>query len=157
MHKMKLKGLSVVEVIMAVSIIAIMFAVLTPALINSSQRTAITGQTVQASLVLNYLVRQIVGGNNDVLASADNALSWDYGNLGSSDLGFANEKDLANPNLYKVVISQEAVVKLLSAVSVQYKVQVCFVQGQGDICVDAVTLGPSPTKTGLGRILPGVN
>lgn len=153
----KQNGMSVVEVIMAVSIIAIMFAILTPALINSSQRTAITGQTVQASLVLNFFVRQIVGGNNSVLAPSDQALSWDYGKLSSSGLGLADEKDLAKPDLYKVTVSQEGSVKLLSAESIQYRTEVCFAQGRDETCVDAVTLGPSPTASGNGIILPGIN
>lgn len=151
------KGISIVEVVMAVSIIAIMFAVLTPALIDNSKRTAITGQTAQASLFLNFFVRQIVGGNSQVLASAATPLQWNYGQLSSSSLGLTNEKDLAKPDLYKVTISNQAIVSLLGSSATQYEVKLCFKQGNDEICIQAHTLGPAPTASGSGTILPGIN
>ncbi|MCA9835780.1 MAG: prepilin-type N-terminal cleavage/methylation domain-containing protein [Trueperaceae bacterium] len=150
------KGLSLIEVIVAISIIAIMFAVLTPALIDNSKRTAGTGQITQAASMLNFFVRQIVGGNAQVLAD-NTPISWGYGALSSSTLGLNTEKDLGNPDLYKVTISNQGEVTVLTASATQYQVDVCFQQGSEETCINAKTLGPAPTDTGIGRILPGIN
>jgi type II secretory pathway pseudopilin PulG len=150
------KGISIVEVIIAISIIAIMFAVLTPALIDNSKRTAGTGQITQAASMLNFFVRQIVGGNAQVLAD-DTPISWNYGALSSSALGLNTEKDLGNPNLYKVTVSNQGEVTVLTSSATQYQIDVCFQQGSEETCINAKTLGPAPTDTGLGRILPGIN
>jgi type II secretory pathway pseudopilin PulG len=151
------KGISIIEVIMAVSVIAIMFAVLTPALIDNSKRTAQTGELIQASLMLNYFVRQVVGGNSLVLAKDTTPVSWNYGALSSSALGLSTEKDLGNPNLYKVTISNQGEITVLTASATQYQIDICFKRASDETCINAKTLGPASTATGAGRVLPGIN
>ncbi len=151
------KGLSIIEVIMAVAVIAVMFAVLTPALIDNSKRTAVTGQSAQASLLLNFFVRQVVGGNSAVLAYEATPLSWTYGELTNASFGLATENDIANPDLYQLTVINEGVVNYLGAEAVQYKTEVCFMQQGQENCIHATTLGPGPISTGIGSYLPGIN
>lgn len=149
------RGLTMVEVLIALAILAIVVAVITTATLSSVRNTATTGGRTQATQVLNYLGR-LVAGADDILF-ANESLAWDYGELSQHFSDLARETGRADPSLYRAAVEAVQTVTFESVSMPLYRVNVCWMAPAGETCVTAETIGPEhdPVEENLGP-LPGI-
>lgn len=152
------RGLSLVEVLVALAIIAIAFTILSTALVGNLQQTSRAGTRTQTTQYLAYFGRKVAGGDAAVLAAAGTPLAWGYGALGAAfdDLptGGGGLDDAAR---YRAEVAQVGTVAFVGASAVQYRITVCTTDVGGESCVRGSTLGPPPTPAGTPPLLPGIN
>ncbi len=150
-------GLTMIEVLIALAIFGTVLTVLSAALVKNVQQTTVSGQRTQAAQVLNYLGRRVVGGDNAVLPNANAELRWEYGELAQAFPDLRDEGGFSNPASYRVVIRNLGTITLATSSATQYRLDVCFVQGEGEQCIPATTVGPAPAAPGNNPLLPGIN
>ena len=156
---MRRRGMTIIEVLVALVIIGIAFTILSVALVGNLRQTDRFGARTQTSQFLSYLGRLVAGGDPDVLAAADTPLTWDYGQLGAAfaDLptGSGGRDDVAR---YRATIEQVSAVNFVGASAAQYRITVCSTDVAGEACVNGTTLGPAPLGVGTAPpLLPGIN
>jgi len=134
------RGLTMVEVLIALAILGIVVAVITTATLSSVRNTATAGGRTQATQVLNYLGR-LVAGADDVLFQRE-SLSWDYGELGDHFQELAQEARRADPALYRAEVITGSNVTFGSVSMPLYTVTVCWMAPNGETCVTGETVGP---------------
>lgn len=155
---MKQDGLTIIEVIIAVAIIAIVMGTLTTTVVSNLKRTSTTNGSTQAAQVLNYLGRRVAGAQAAVLPASGSTLSWNYGELETAFPDIASEKGVSDPKFYSAKITNSSTVSLAGATVVQYDLSVCHRLGGGEHCLSGITFGPSPANaTNPEFFLPGVN
>lgn len=144
------KGLTIPEVLIAMSIIGVLVGVFSTALTGNLKIMTQTGKGNQASEVLNYFGRRIIDGDMLVIASENEPAVWDYGDLVNSFYDQAARSSFSNPAYYKVTVTHNGTINLSTASLVQYDIEVCY-KNQGDpICIEGTTYGPglnSPEQT----------
>lgn len=154
----RLQGLSIVEVLVALVIIGIAFAILSVALVGSLRNTERAGTRTQTTQYLNYLGRLVSGADNSVLPDVGETLTWGYGAMAAAfpDLpGGASGR--ANPNLYRATVESLGTFTFSTAESIRYRVTVCTQSSTGEACVSASTLGSPPHDNDPSGILQGIN
>lgn len=149
------RGLTMVEVLIALAILGIVVAVITTATLSSVRNTATSGGRTQATQVLNYLGRLVAGGD-DILFQNE-ALSWDYGQLAVHFQELSREAGRADPDLYRAEITIGSEVTFGNVSMPLYVVSVCWLAPGGESCVQAETVGPEydPAEGSPGP-LPGI-
>jgi len=149
------EGFTLVEVIVALSIVGIIVAVITTASVTSIRNNATSGGRTQATQVLNFLGRLVAVGD-DALFSQE-TLEWDYGELGTHFTDLATEARRADPALYRAQVTAPAQAALGSVSMPYYRVQVCWQAPGGETCVTGDTVGPvhDPSEGNPGP-LPGI-
>ena len=157
----KERGLTILEVVLAVAIIAIVMGVLTTTVVSNLKQTSTTGASSQAAQVLNYLGRRVAGGQTEVLPPANTtARRWDYGQLTAfTDLATA-ERGISDPIFYKAQVTNSGQVQLAGSQLTRYTIEVCHERGGGEHCVSGTTFGPSPLNAANPNSvppLPGLN
>ncbi|MBX3144853.1 MAG: type II secretion system protein [Trueperaceae bacterium] len=151
-------GLTLLEVVLALAVLAILGAAFTTVFVNNMRHTSISGQRTQAAQVLNYFGRRVAGGDMVVLPDLNDTLEWGYGDLGTAFTDISSGDGFADPERYRVAISASRNVDLLGSRVVQYDLSVCFQGSNGESCVTGTTLGSSNIPaTGLTPPLPGIN
>jgi prepilin-type N-terminal cleavage/methylation domain-containing protein len=151
---MKRTGLTIIEVMIALVIIGVLLAILSPAVIQSMRQTSITGQATQAVQIMNYLSRRLAANHTAVTPSGmSQPLEWNYGQLKSKfgkDLQNDNTEGVDNPDNYKVKVEIIEVVTWLGIELNKYRITVCF-QNPDEKCLQSLTLSPPdinpPTST----------
>ncbi len=142
---MKQKGLTIIEVMVALVIIGVLLAILSPAVIQSMRQTSITGQATQAVQIMNYLARRLAANHTVVTpSSVSQPLEWNYGQLKEEfgqDLQNDNTDGIDNPNNYKVQIEIVETVTWLGINLNKYRITVCF-QNPAETCLENLTLSP---------------
>lgn len=155
---MRRDGLTILEVLIALVIVGVSFAILSVAMVGSLQQTQRAGIRTQSTQYLNYFGRLVAGGDQAVLAGSTTALSWGYGALGGAfvDLptGSGGSADAAR---YRAVIENVGAVTFVGASAVHYRVTVCTTSVTGETCVVGNTLGPAPGLPGGTPPLEGIN
>lgn len=139
---MRERGLTIIEVVLAVAIIAIIMGILTTTVVTNLKQTSVTGASTQAAQVLNYLGRRVAGGHADVLPSNGAPLTWDYGNL-TAFKDLVSGGGVSDPALYKAQIVYTGDVTLASSSLRRYDIEVCHKRA-GEHCVSGITFGPAP-------------
>lgn len=151
-------GLTLLEVVLALAVLAILGAAFTTVFVNNMRHTSISGQRTQAAQVLNYFGRRVAGGDTPILPDLNDTTSWDYGELGIAFSDISSGEGFADPERYRVDINASRTVLLLGASVVQYDLSVCFQGANGESCVTGTTLGSPNTATPTGTPpLPGIN
>lgn len=145
-------GFTLIEVILAISVLAIVLAAVSVTIVSSIQQNASAGSRSQATQVLNYFGRRIAGGEITQLGGT----SWEYGELSDSFSDLRREANLANMDAYRAEILQVGTMGLSSTFIPQFRVTVCWFTGQTESCVSGDTAGPGPGGSS-GEMLPGVN
>lgn len=145
-------GFTLVEVILAIAVLAIVLAAVAITMVSSIQHNVASGSRSQASQVMNYLGRRVAGGEISNLGGTE----WDYGELGSSFGDLTRENNLANPDLYRANIAQMPSIGMGGTSIPHYRVRVCWEDGNGETCVEGHTAGPGPGGES-GEMLPGIN
>jgi prepilin-type N-terminal cleavage/methylation domain-containing protein len=150
------RGLTIIEVLVALAIIAVAFTLLSTALVGSLQQTSRAGTRTQTTQYLEFLGRQVAGGSGAVLAAAGTPIAWAYGALDDAfpELPGAGGADAA---AYRAEVAQVATVAFAGASAVQYRITVCTQDATGETCVAGTTLGPPPSAGGTPPLLPGIN
>lgn len=152
------EGLTLLEVVLALAVLAIIGATITTAILNNLRHTTTAGQRTQGAQVLNYLGRRVAGGDALVLPNAGATLTWDYGDLGTTFTDLQGADGVAEPERYRVTITASGTVSVAGASVVQYDLNVCFQGQQGESCVAGTTLGaPALAPPEATPPLPGIN
>lgn len=151
-------GLSLLEVVLALAVLAILGATFTTAMLGNLRHTTVAGQRTQAAQVLNYLGRRVAGGDAVVLPTVGNTLTWAYGDLATTFVDLQGGEGLAEPERYRASIEASGTVTVAGATVVQYDLEVCFQNQDGESCTRGTTLG-APALAGPGETpsLPGIN
>ncbi len=152
------RGLTIVEVLIAIVIIGVAFTILSTALVGSLRNTERSGTRTQTTQYLSYLGRKVSGGDNAVLPLAGQTLTWAYGTLGAAfpDLPTVGGTR-SNVNLYRATVQSVAAVNFVGATSVRYRITVCTQSTTGEACVSGTTLGSPPYTEDPTGVLPGIN
>lgn len=155
---MNRRGLSLVEVIIALAVVAIAFAILSTALVGQLRFSGNANARTQTAQYLNYFGRLVAGGDAAVLPALGASEVWDYGALGTDFPDLPAGSGLEATDRYRVQIDSVAVVTYVGATGVQYRVTVCSVTPTGESCAVGATIGPAPLAGGgSAPPLPGIN
>lgn len=151
-------GLTLLEVILALAVLAILGATIVTSMLGNLRHTTVSGQRTQAAQVLNYLGRRVAGGDAAVLPAVGESLVWDYGTLGSAFTDIQGQVGFADPQRYRAEVTASGTVSVVGAQVVQYDIGVCFLAQEGESCVRGTTLG-APADAGPEETppLPGIN
>jgi len=147
-------GLTVVEVLVALTIVGVVVAILTTMTLSSVRHDANSGSRTQAVQILNYLGR---------LASASDALllggdrEWDYGELQESFRELNTEVNRADPALYRASVEELGSAGIGGGIVVVYRVSVCWRSMSEESCVTGETAGPPPPPPGEESSPPVIN
>jgi prepilin-type N-terminal cleavage/methylation domain-containing protein len=150
------RGLTLIEVLVALLILGVAVAILSIALLGSVRQTDRFGARTQASDFLSYLGRQVTAGEVAALPFANAPLAWDYGELAAAFPELAAE-GRADPARYRASIERIAPIAFAGAEAVQYRIAVCTTAASGEACVEGTTLGPDALDRGPASLLPGLN
>lgn len=151
-------GLTLLEVIIALAVVGVVTALLSTAVVGNLQKSRTFGGRTQAGQILNYFGRRVAGGDRALLPASGTPLSYDYGTLKTSFKELTSDGGFADPDRYRVDITNVGSVTLSSASAVRYDVTVCFQASGGESCVVGTTLGAAPSAaSGTVPPLPGIN
>lgn len=155
---MKRRGLSLVEVLIALAVVAVAFAILSTALVSQLRVSGNANARTQTTQYLNYLGRLVVGGTAAALPAVGESLAWDYGELGTAFPDLPVAGGLEGADRYRARIDSVAAITYVGATGVQYRVTVCSMTPTGESCSVAATIGPAPLASGgTPPPLPGIN
>lgn len=150
--KTRLRGLTMIEVLLAIAVLAIALAAIAMTTTSGLRQNAIAGGRTQAAQVLNYLGRRVAGGE----AAQLQPLQWNYGELAGTFEEMSNDGNLSNPELYKAEIRMLETLGIGASTMVHYQIEVCWEQGDSENCLVGDTAGPALTGS-TGDSLPGIN
>jgi len=154
------RGLTLVEVVVALAILAIAMGALTGILIGSMRQNLSSGKRTQASQVLNHLGRLLAGGDPRLLAPAGEPLAWDYGELAESFPELAGAGNLSQPELYRARVENRGTPTAVADLGVDlraYRVEVCWKDGAREACVAGETISAPPGSGDTPPPLPLIN
>lgn len=134
------KGLTVVEVLVAIAILGIATAILATTSVSSIRNNAVSGSRTQATQVLNYLGRLVASADAVLFSNED--LAWDYGTLRDHFTELGEETGRADTNLYRASIEELGSVGIGSATMTHYRVNVCWQVVGEEHCIAGDTAGP---------------
>lgn len=155
---MNRRGLSLVEVIIALAVVAIAFAILSTALVGQLRFSGNANARTQTSQYLNYLGRLVVGGDAAVLPPVGESRVWAYGALETAFPDLPSGGGLEAADRYRAQVDSVAAITYVGATGVQYRVTVCSETPTGESCSVAATIGPPPLAGGgSAPPLPGIN
>lgn len=151
-------GLTVIETLVAITILGIVTAAVMTTYVSSMRNNADAGKRSQSAQVLNFLGRRVAGGESGVLAS-DDPKRWEYGELLTAFPELRQEEGFANPDRYRATVTNLGEISLASASAVHYRIEVCArAQGSSsERCVQGDTIGPAPGDSVTTSGLPGIN
>lgn len=150
----KREGLTVVEVLVAITIIGVVIALLSTITVSSVRHDATSGARTQAVQVLSYLGRLAAVSDPTLVGGAR---SWDYGELKGAFKELAVEANRADPSLYRASVAEIGEVGIGAGTALLYRVQVCWRVVGEEHCVDGDTAGPDIPPAGVDGPDPVVN
>ena len=121
-------GLTLLEVLIALSILSLVLLAFNAVLVSSLRQTSVSGARTQAVQILNYVGRRIVGGDAALLPGST-PITYGYGTLRQAFPDLPQEARFANPDLYRVVVSNLGAPSWTSSLGVslnEYRIQVCW-------------------------------
>lgn len=153
------RGLTVVEVLVALVVLGIVTAAVMTTYVSSMRNNADAGRRTQSAQLLNALGRRVAGADSIVLAQPGTPIAWDYGEL-ANDFPELTGEGISDPGNYRATVSNLGTITLASAETVHYQVEVCT-RATGDAaerCLTGNTAGPPPGPVGsTPTTLPGIN
>lgn len=150
---MQSKGLTIVEVLIAIVILSLTMTLLAGAIVSSLRSDAQSGQRTQAAQVLNAIGRQVVEGASGVIPVVGaSETNWAYGELKNTFSEMVAKGDFANPDVYRAKVERSATPISLAGVTVsQYNVEVCWQGPDSESCIAGFTAGPNQPKAFIGN------
>jgi len=152
------KGLTLIEVLLALSLLSLVLLALNASLVSNLGATAEAGLRTQAVQILNYLGRRVVGG--ELLPAPGTPLVYGYGSLKQSFPELTRESYQANPDLYRASIRNLGLPSWAQSLNLpihEYEIQVCFRKAGGESCTRAHTFSAIPGQGEQAPPLPGIN
>ncbi len=158
-QRARVLGLTLIEVLIALAVIAIVTAFLSTSVVGNIQKTRTFGQRTEASQILNYIGRRVGAGDDPAfLPEVGTNVEHGYGELATAYEELTPKAGFANTALYRVEIANIGTVTLGSASAERYDVTVCFEANQGESCVVGTTLSfPAAIAALNPPPLPGIN
>ncbi len=158
---MNRRGLTLLEVLVALSILGVILAAFTVSAVSSLRHNAVSGSRTAAVQLMNYLGRRVVGGDRVVLPAVNQTVrAWEYGTLSAAFPDLARDLPHANPDRFRAEVVSEGrpgwAVQLGLDLT-QYRIRVCWRGPEREHCTEAATLGVSPNAAGSAPPLPGIN
>lgn len=154
------KGMTLLEVVLAISILSLVLLALNATLVSSLRETSLSGARTQAVQIVNYVGRRIVGGDTSLLPGSD-PLNYTYGELHRRFPDLPQEVRYANPNLYRLSIRNLGTPSWANALGVgvrEYQILVCWRQGGREFCTEGRTFSAPPSSTSPSApLLEGIN
>lgn len=150
----KRDGLTVVEVLVAITIIGVVVALLSTITVSSVRHDATSGARTQAVQVLSYLGRLASASDPNLVGGSG---SWDYGELKGAFKELAVEANRADPSLYRASVEEVGEVGIGAGTAILYRLEVCWRVAQEEQCVDGDTAGPDMPPPGVEGPDPVVN
>lgn len=151
-YRERTSGLTMVEVMLAIAVLAIVLTAVAWASMSSIRQNSIAGVRTQAVQVLNYFGRRLAGGDSMDLSAMD----WGYGELGAAFEDLASSSRDFDPDVFSVSITSPATMGIASAQISLYRIEVCWTSADVENCVTGDTGGP-PISDSAGALLPGIN
>ena len=152
------KGLTIVEVLIALSIVGVIIGVFSTALtanLRASQKTGTQGQAVQ---LLGYIGQKVAEGDSNLLPAINQSKSWDYGQLSSTFADLASATGFDNQDDYKITVTHNGTVRVSTAILADYLIEVCNNSANGSSCIQGTTFGPERNTNYDGTPpLPGIS
>lgn len=152
--KFRSNGLTVVEVLVALTIVGVVVAVLTTVTISSVRHDANSGSRTQAVQILSYLGR-LASVSDPLLLGGDG--TWGFGELRDTFTELRREARNADPDLYRAEVESLGQVGIGSGVVELYRVTVCWRAIENENCVQGDTAGPVPSASSDDTLPPVVN
>ena len=144
------EGLTLIEVLVALAILAVITTVFSTSLISTLNSTRQTGNQTDANAVLNFFGRMAAGGAGRPLAysPADGKKEFNYGSLKTAfpELSSGDAK-IKNPDLYKVTVTSPGTVTIGAITLYRYSLRVCWQDKGKDACLSGLTVGPLGTPS----------
>lgn len=139
---MKPRGLTLIEALIAMAVLSVALSAFTALVVSNLRENTRAGARTQAVQILNYLGRQVTGGNADVLPDST-PQQWAYGELNTAFVDLSRERQFADVNLYRASIENRGTYSggIAGVSLVQYRISVCWRAPGGESCVRADTLG----------------
>ena len=157
-RRSRLAGFTLVEVLVAIVIVAVSITILTTVSVGVLRSGSTTNVRSQSAQVLSYMGRRVAGGASQVLPPVDDALVWGYGELADAFPDLVRGEGIDDLDRYRVRIVSDGAIDYLGAIAIRYYVEVCSEVRTDETCVDAFTFGPAPAPAGdTPPLLPGIN
>ncbi len=158
---MRSKGLSLIELLIAIGILAIALTAFTAIIVSNLRYNSSAGARTQGAGLLDYFGRKVISGDGTVLPQATQASrDWAYGALVSSFPDLKQAGSFSDPNRYELTVSNLGTWSDASNSFTmrRYRIQLCWPGSDGEECVRADTLGPQALASGsAASALPGIN
>ncbi|AEB11453.1 type IV pilus modification PilV family protein [Marinithermus hydrothermalis] len=158
---MNRRGLTLLEVLVAMSILGVILAAFTVSAVSSLRHNAVSGSRTAAVQLVNYLGRRVVGGDRMVLPEVNRTVrAWEYGTLRAAFPDLPKDVAQANPDRFRAEVVSEGTPAWAAQLGLdltQYRVRVCWRGPEEEHCTEVATLGVSPSAAGSAPPLPGIN
>lgn len=152
------RGLTVAEVLIALALMGIVGAVFVTGVVTNLSQTTESGQRTQTAQVLNYFGRRVAGGDDIVLPSPGETLTWAYGELDSEFEDLRNSGGFADPANFSVQIHASGAVSSMGSSLIRYDIEVCGRLGAEESCMSGTTLSvPAGLPEDSPAPIPGIN
>lgn len=148
---MKTRGITLVEAVVAAAALTLVLGVFTTLIVGNMKQTTIVGARTQANQLGIFLGRQVIEGDNKVLADQGQSKTWAYGSLSNITTGFSTltqERQFGDITLYRAEISNRGAPSWASSTWQvnQYRINVCWRSPEGEKCIQQDIIGPSPSS-----------
>lgn len=156
-HAAGRQGLTIIEVLIALAIVAVISTVLLTTVVTSFRTDRASGERTQAAQYLNYLGRRVAGGHRAALPTATDPATWGYGELDTAFPDLTTADGFADPNRFRARVALDGDISVPTASIVHYVIDVCWRGTDSESCLTGHTGGPPPTAPGTPPPLPGLN
>jgi len=137
------RGFTLIEVLAALSILAVVALAVVGTLILGMRESARAGRTTQAARIIAFAVAGLTSGDPRFFpASGETEIAWDYGKLKDTFPTLASEGDF-DPDDFKLTIEDKGLIDSAAELGVsthRWRIEVCHRGKGGGGCVDAYTL-----------------
>lgn len=159
---MKIKGLTLVEVLVSIVILSIVLVAFAGVIVSNIRQNAMSGNRTAAAQLMNYLGRRAVEGQSAVLPTdPETEVAWNYNTLRSSFPDLTQEKQAANPDVYRAEVINTGQPAWAAGTNLTgYTVRVCWKANDapnGEACVESQTFAPISTGAIVLPPISGIN
>lgn len=150
---MKIRGLTIIEVVVAIAALSVVLGVIGTLMAGSLRENRNLGSKGQANQLAVFIGRQLMD-DSAVAPALNGTNTWTYGQLTTQFPGLTQENKFGDVNLYKATVVNRGVPSWGANMSIwQYRINVCWKamketsQDNGERCTQTDTIGPIPTPT----------